>query len=171
MLFCRQGMHNPACPVGCFAAETTPGQAFRWDPYSPGSRPNILGCSGGPNRAQTTVKSPSQVPAKNLGDVFTLYFECIWGVLTMNHTSIDECISNWGLMQIGCITDVLEMYWAGNCHVLIMHWLLNTSQYIIDVLMYVVRVRCIMMYSQMYCNVLDEVFWFLNNVLIHLNTS
>ncbi len=32
---------------------------------------------GGPNRAQTTVKSPSQVPEKNLSDVFTLYFECI----------------------------------------------------------------------------------------------
>ncbi len=110
MLFCRQGMHIPACPVGCFAAETTPGQTSRWGPYSPGSRPNILGCCGGPNRAQTAVKSPNQVPEKILGDVFALYFESIWGVLTMNHTSIDECISNRGLMQIGCITDVLEMY-------------------------------------------------------------
>ena len=27
MLFGRQGMHIPACPVGCLAAETTPGQA------------------------------------------------------------------------------------------------------------------------------------------------
>ena len=78
--FCRQGMHIPACPVGCFAAETTPGQASRWGPYSPGPRPNILGCCGGPNRAQTTVKSPSQVPEKNLSDVFTLYFKCIWDV-------------------------------------------------------------------------------------------
>jgi hypothetical protein len=93
MLFCRQGMHIPACPVGCFAAE----------------------------------KSRSQVPEKNPSDVFTLYFECIWDVLTMNHTSIDGCISNWDLMQIGCITDVLEMYWAGNCRVLIMYWQLNTS--------------------------------------------
>jgi hypothetical protein len=127
MLFCRQGMHIPACPVGCLAAETTPGHASRWGPYSPGPRPNILGCCGGPNRAQTTVKSPSQVPEKNPSDVFTLYFECIWDVLTMNHTSIDGCISNWDLMQIGCITDVLAMYWAGNCRVLIMYWQLNTS--------------------------------------------
>ena len=116
------------------------------------------------NGLQTTVKSPSQVPEKNLGDVFTLYFKCICDVLTMNHTSIDGCISNWDLMQIGCITDVLEMYWAGNRRVLIIYWQLNTSQYIIDVLIYVVR--CIMMYSLMYCNVLDEVFWFLSNVFI-----
>jgi hypothetical protein len=149
MLFCRQGMHIPACPVGCLAAETTPGHASRWGPYGPGSRPNILGCCGGPNRAQTTVKSPSQVPEKILGDVFTLYFKCIWDVLTMNHTSIDGCISNWDVMQVGCITDVLEMYWAGNRRVLIIFWQLNTSQYIIDVLIYVVR--CIMMYIQMYC--------------------
>jgi len=27
MLFCRQSMHIPACPVGCLAAETTPWQA------------------------------------------------------------------------------------------------------------------------------------------------
>ncbi len=98
ILFCRQGMHIPACPVtvGFFAAEITPGQASSWGPYSPGSRPNILGCCGGPNRAHTAVKSPSQVPEKNLGDVVTLYssFECILGVLTMNHTSIDGCISN-----------------------------------------------------------------------------
>jgi len=57
-------------------------QASRWGPYSPGPRPNILGCCGGPNRAQTTVKSPSQVPEKNLSDVFTLYFKCIWDVIT-----------------------------------------------------------------------------------------
>ncbi len=86
VIFCRQGMHIPACPVGCFAAETNPGQASRWGPYSPGSRPNILGCCGGPNRAQTRVKSPSQVPEKKLGDVFTLYFKCIcmmyWDVNT-----------------------------------------------------------------------------------------
>jgi hypothetical protein len=93
-LFCRQGMHIPACPVGCFAAETTPGQASRWGPYSPGSRNNILGCCEGSNRAQTTVKNPSQVPEKNLSDVFTLYLECIWGVSTMNHTSIDGYISH-----------------------------------------------------------------------------
>ncbi len=120
------------------------------------------------NGLQTTVKSPSKVPETNLSDVFTLYYKWIWGVLTVNHTSIDGCISNWGLMQIGYITDVLEMYWAGNCRVLIMYWQMSTSQYIIDVFIYVVR--CIMMYSQMYCSVLDEVFWFLNNVLIHLNT-
>jgi len=101
--------------------------SWAWGPYSPGPRPNILGCCGGPNRAQTTVKSPSQVPEKNLSDVFTLYFKCIWDVLTMNHTSIYRCISNWDLMQIGCITDVLAMYWAGNCRVLIMYWQLNTS--------------------------------------------
>ena len=61
MLFCRQGMHIPACPVGCFAAETTPGQAFRWDPYSPGSRPNILGCCGG----QTGHKQQRNVAVKS----------------------------------------------------------------------------------------------------------
>ena len=74
-------------------------------------------------------KVPVKSQGKNLSDVFTLYFKCIWNVLTMNHTSIDWCISNWDLMQIGCITDVLEMYWAGNCRVLIMywHWQLNTS--------------------------------------------
>jgi hypothetical protein len=56
---------------------------------------DILGCCEGPNRAQTTVKSPSQVPEKNLSDAFTLYFklECFWGVLNMNHTSINGCIS------------------------------------------------------------------------------
>ncbi len=99
MLFCRQGMHIPACPVGCFAAETTPGQAFRWGPYSPGSRPNILGCCGGPNRAQKKVKSPSQVPEKNLGDVFTLYFKCIWDVFTTYTYALP--------MYQGCIMDVL----------------------------------------------------------------
>ncbi len=114
MIFCRQGMHIPACPVGCFAAETTPGQESRWGPNSPGSRPNILGCCGGPKRGQTTVKCPSKVAEKNLSYVFYVCSNCIWGVLTMNHTSIDidGCISNWGLMQIGCITDVLEMYWS-----------------------------------------------------------
>ncbi len=64
LLFCRQGMHIPACPVqgpvGCFAAEITAGQASRWGPSSPCSRPNTLGCCRGPNRAQTTLKSPSE---------------------------------------------------------------------------------------------------------------
>ena len=34
MLFGRQGMHIPACPVGCLrlAAEITPGQASKWAP-------------------------------------------------------------------------------------------------------------------------------------------
>ena len=59
MLFCRQGMHVPACPDGCCPAETTAGQASTWGPYTPCSRPDILGCCGGPNRAQKTVKSTS----------------------------------------------------------------------------------------------------------------
>jgi hypothetical protein len=29
MLFYRQGMHIPACPVGCFAAELTPVSSTR----------------------------------------------------------------------------------------------------------------------------------------------
>ena len=99
MLFGRQGMHIPACPVGCLAAETTPGKASRWGPYSPGPRPKILGCCGGPNRAQTKVKSPSQVPEKNLGDVFTLYCKYIWGVFTTYSYALP--------MYQGCIRDVL----------------------------------------------------------------
>ena len=99
MLFCRQGMHIPACPVGCLAAETTPGHASRWGPYSPGPSPNISGCCGGPNRAQTTVKSPSQVPEKNLSDVFTLYFKCIWDVITTYFYALP--------MYQRCIMDVL----------------------------------------------------------------
>ena len=59
MLFGRQGMHVPACPVGCCPAETTAGQASTWGPYTPCSRPDTLGCCGGPNRAQKTVKSTS----------------------------------------------------------------------------------------------------------------
>ena len=65
MLFGRQGMHVPACPVGCCPAETTAGQASTWGPYTPCSRPDTLGCCGGPNRAQKTVKSPSEVPVTN----------------------------------------------------------------------------------------------------------
>ena len=37
---------------------------------------------GGQTGHKKTVKSPSQVPEKNLDDVFTLYFECIWDVIT-----------------------------------------------------------------------------------------
>ena len=59
MLFGRQGMHVPACPVGCYSAETTAGQASTLGPYTPCSRPETLGCSGGANRAQMTVKSTS----------------------------------------------------------------------------------------------------------------
>ena len=59
MLFGRQGMHVPACPVGCYSAETTAGQASTRGPCTPCSRPEPLGCSGGPNRAQKTVKSTS----------------------------------------------------------------------------------------------------------------
>ena len=59
MLFGRQGMHVPACPVGCCSAETTAGQASTRGPYTPYSRPETLGCCGGPNRAQKTVKSTS----------------------------------------------------------------------------------------------------------------
>jgi hypothetical protein len=45
------------------------------------------------------VKSPSQVPEKNLSDVFTLYFKCIWDVFTTySHTMP---------MYQGCIMDVL----------------------------------------------------------------
>ena len=43
MLFGRQGMHVPACPVGCCSAETTAGQASTWDPCTPCSRPEPLG--------------------------------------------------------------------------------------------------------------------------------
>ena len=59
MLFGRQGMHVPACPVGCCPAETTAGQASTRGPYTPCSRPETLGCCWGPNRAQKTVKSTS----------------------------------------------------------------------------------------------------------------
>ena len=61
MLFGRQGMHVPACPVGCCSAETTAGQPSTRGPYTPCSRPETLGCFGGANRAQKTVKSTSQV--------------------------------------------------------------------------------------------------------------
>ena len=63
MLFGRPNMHVPACSVEHCPAETTagqagqPGQAFTWGPYTPCSRPDTLGCCGGPNRAQKTVKS------------------------------------------------------------------------------------------------------------------
>jgi hypothetical protein len=80
--------------LGALQQKPLLGKKSKWGPYSPGSRPNILGSCGEPNRAQMTVKSPSKVPEKNLDDVFTLYFKCIWGVLTMNHTSIDGCVSN-----------------------------------------------------------------------------
>ncbi len=73
-------------------------QASRWGPYSPGPRPNILGCCGGPNRAQTTVKSRSQVPEKNLSDVFTLYFKCICNVITTYSYVLT--------MYQGCIMDI-----------------------------------------------------------------
>ncbi len=61
MLFGRQGMHVPACPVGCCPAETTAGQASTLGPYTPCFRPETLGCCGGTNRAhwQKTVKSTS----------------------------------------------------------------------------------------------------------------
>jgi hypothetical protein len=61
MLFGLQGMDVPACPVGCCPAETTAGQAStHWQgPHTPCSRPETLGCCGGPNRAQKTVKSTS----------------------------------------------------------------------------------------------------------------
>ena len=59
MLFGRQGMHVPACPVGCYSAETTAVQASTLDPCTPCSRPEPLGCSGGANRAQKTVKHTS----------------------------------------------------------------------------------------------------------------
>jgi hypothetical protein len=76
-----------------------PGQASRWGPYRPGSGPNILGCCGGPNMEQTTVKSLSQVLDKYLSDVFTLYFECIWGVFTTYSYALP--------MYQGCLMDVL----------------------------------------------------------------
>ena len=59
MLFGLQGMDVPACPVGCCPAESTPGQASTWDPYTPCTRPDTLVCCGGPKRAQQTVKSTS----------------------------------------------------------------------------------------------------------------
>jgi hypothetical protein len=59
MLLGRQGMHVPACPIGCCPAETTVGQASTWGPYTPCSRPDTLGCCGGPNRAHKTVNSTS----------------------------------------------------------------------------------------------------------------
>ena len=59
MLFGRQGIHVPACPLGCCSAETTAGQASTRGPYTPCSRPEPLGCCGGANRAQKTVKSTS----------------------------------------------------------------------------------------------------------------
>jgi hypothetical protein len=59
MLFGRQGIHVPACPLGCCSAETTAGQASTWYPCTPCSRPEPLGCCGGANRAQKTVKSTS----------------------------------------------------------------------------------------------------------------
>jgi hypothetical protein len=109
MIFWRQGMHIPACPVGCFAAETTPGQVSRWDPYSTGSRPNILGCCGGPNRAQTTVKSPSKVPEKNLSDVFTIMIH-----LTTYNNTLYTNTSNTSMM-----------YWdVFNCQ-----YMINTPQF------------------------------------------
>ena len=79
MLFCRQGMHIPACPVGCLAAETTPGESWACIQMGPlQSRPQTLGCCGGPNRAQTTVKNPSQVPEKNLSDVMVFFSSPTW---------------------------------------------------------------------------------------------
>ncbi len=151
--FLQAGHAHFSMPSWVLCSRNHSWAGIQMGPYSPGSRPNILGCCGEANRAQKTVKTPSQVPEKNLGDVFTLYFKCTWDVLTMNHTSIDGCISNWGLMQIRCITDVLEMYSAGICRVLIMYWQLKTSQYIIDVLIYVVLWcihRCIAMYWMRY---------------------
>jgi len=59
MLFGRQGVDVPACPVWCCAAETTAGQASIWGPYTSCSRVDTLGSCGGPNRAQKTVKSTS----------------------------------------------------------------------------------------------------------------
>ena len=59
MLFGLQGMDVPACPVGCCPAESTPGQASKWAPYTSCSRPDTLVCCGGPNRSQKTVKSTS----------------------------------------------------------------------------------------------------------------
>ena len=59
MLFGLQGMDVPACHVGCCPAESTPGQASTWGPYTPCTRPDTLVCCGGPNRAQKTVKSTS----------------------------------------------------------------------------------------------------------------
>ena len=60
MLFGRQGMDVPACPIGCYPAETTAGQVSTWSPYIPCSRPDTLGCCGGANRAQKTVNSTSK---------------------------------------------------------------------------------------------------------------
>ena len=77
MIFGLQGMDVPACPVGCCPAESTPGQASRWGPYSPGSRPNILGCCRGPNRAQKTVKSTCQVHKGCIWYVLQMYQRCI----------------------------------------------------------------------------------------------
>ena len=59
MLFGRQGIHVPACPVGCCPTESTPGQASTWGPCTQCTRPDTLVCCGGPNRAQKTVKSTS----------------------------------------------------------------------------------------------------------------
>ncbi len=42
------------------------------------SRPQTLGCCGGPNRAQTTVKNPSQVPEKNLSDLMVFSSSPTW---------------------------------------------------------------------------------------------
>ena len=56
MLFGRQGMHVPACPVGCCPAETTAGQASTRGPYTPCPRPETLGGCGGANRAQYIIE-------------------------------------------------------------------------------------------------------------------
>jgi hypothetical protein len=76
MLFGRQGMHVPACPVGCYIAETTAGQESTQCSYTPCSRPETLGCCGGPNRVQKTVKN-------NIWVNKLMYCQCIFNVSVM----------------------------------------------------------------------------------------
>ncbi len=66
MLFGRQGMHIPACPVGCLAAETTPGQAAGIQMGPLKSRPQtqhiglLLRAKQGTNNSEKSQSSPRE---------------------------------------------------------------------------------------------------------------
>jgi hypothetical protein len=76
MLFLQTGYACSSMPCRVLCSRNPAGQASRWGPFSPCSRPNTLGCCGRPNRAPKQWK----FPLKSQWRTRLMYLLCISNV-------------------------------------------------------------------------------------------